>query len=245
MQQVALVTGSSSGIGAAIAKELALGGWHVIVQFNKNQKKAEAVRDAILAQNGHVDVLGFDVSDSTAVEKSLDSFFKERTDHALGAVINNAGIHIDGMAGLMSDGDFDSVMKTNLYGSFYVTRYAIRKMIRARRGSIVNIASLAGQMGNPGQLNYAASKAGMIAMTKTLAMELGKRNIRVNAIAPGLIETEMLDGIPQIEKMLERVPLGRLGKPEEVAALAAFLCSEKAAYITGATISINGGLYPA
>ena len=118
-------------------------------------------------------------------------------------------------------------------------------MPRARRGSIVNIASLAGQAGNPGQINYAASKAGVLAMTKTLAMELGKRNIRVNAVAPGLIETDMVETIPHLPQIIERIPLGRMGKPEEVAGIVAFLCSPEAAYITGATISVNGGMYPA
>jgi 3-oxoacyl-[acyl-carrier protein] reductase len=159
--------------------------------------------------------------------------------------VNNAGIHVDGMAGMMSDQEFDDVMKTNLYGPFYVLRHATRRMLRARRGSIVNISSLAGQTGNAGQINYAASKAGVIAMTKTLAMEVGKRNIRVNCVCPGLIETEMLEGIPFLDKIVERIPMARLGKPEEVAGAVAFLCSEDASYITGASLSINGGLFPA
>ena len=176
--KTALITGSSSGIGAAIAKRLARDGWRILVHYNSRRAGAEKVRADILANDGEADIIGFDVSDSSAVEKALDGYFVERPEAELGAVVNNAGIHIDGMAGLMSDADFDSVVKTNLYGSFYVMRYAIKKMIRARRGSIVNIASLAGQAGNPGQINYAASKAGVLAMTKTLAMEIGRASCR-------------------------------------------------------------------
>ena len=245
ISRIALVTGASSGIGAAIAKRLAKDGWHLLVHYRSRREAAEAVQAEILAAGGSADLISFDVAEGAAVEDRLDSYFRERPEAKLEAVVNNAGVHIDGMAGLMSDADFDSVLRTNLYGAFYVMRYAIKKMIRERRGSIVNIASLAGQAGNPGQINYAASKAGVLAMTKTLAMELGRRGIRVNAVAPGLIETEMLATIPGLEKMVERIPLGRLGKPEEVAGAVAFLCSPEASYITGATLSINGGIYPA
>ena len=243
-KKLALVTGSSSGIGRAIAMRLARDDWHVLVHFRSNEAGAQETCALIEARGGSAHALRFDVTDSAAIENSLDGFFREYPDFVLEAVVNNAGIHVDGMAGLMSDQDFDSVMKTNLYGPFYVLRYSVKRMLRARRGSIVNISSLAGQTGNAGQINYAASKAGVIAMTKSLAMELGKRNIRVNCVAPGLIETEMLAELPQIEKLLERIPLGRLGKPEEVAGAVAFLCSGEASYITGATLSINGGLFP-
>lgn len=242
--KTALVTGSSSGIGRAIALRLAKDGWQLIVHYNSREAGAIETCALIEKAGGCAKALQFDVKDSAAVEKALDSYFAANPGHALEAVVNNAGIHLDGMAGMMSDEDFDSVMQTNLYGPFYVLRYSVKKMLRARRGSIVNIASLAGQTGNAGQINYSASKAGLIAMTKSLAMEVGKRNIRVNCVSPGLIETEMLDSIPFLEKIVERVPLGRLGKPEEVAGVVAFLCSDEAAYITGATISVNGGLFP-
>jgi 3-oxoacyl-[acyl-carrier protein] reductase len=137
------------------------------------------------------------------------------------------------------------VMKTNVYGAFYLTRWAVKKMMRQRSGTIVNISSLSGQMGNAGQINYAASKAALIAMTKSLAMELGSRGIRVNAVAPGLIETEMLEALPQLEELKKRIPLGRLGRSDEVAGAVSFLCSADATYITGTTLSVNGGLYPA
>lgn len=242
--RTALVTGSSSGIGRAIALRLARDGWFVLAHYNGNEAGAIETCGRIEACGGKANALRFDVKDSTAVDQTLDAFFQAHPEHALEAVVNNAGIHVDGMAGMMSDDDFDRVLRTNLYGPFYVLRYSVKRMLRARRGSIVNISSLAGQTGNAGQINYAASKAGLIAMTKSLAMEVGKRNIRVNCVAPGLIETEMLEGIPFLDQILQRVPLARLGKPEEVAGAVAFLCSDEAAYITGATLSVNGGLFP-
>ena len=242
--RTALVTGSSSGIGRSIALRLAKDGWFVLAHYNGNEAGAVDTCTKIEEAGGMAALLRFDVKDSAAIEQALDSFFQANPGHALEALVNNAGIHVDGMAGMMSDDDFDCVLKTNLYGPFYLLRYGVKRMLRARKGSIVNIASLAGQTGNAGQINYSASKAGLIAMTKSLAMEVGKRNIRVNCVSPGLIETEMLEGIPFLDKIVERVPLGRLGKPEEVAGAVAFLCSDEAAYITGATLSVNGGLFP-
>jgi 3-oxoacyl-[acyl-carrier protein] reductase len=243
--KTALVTGSSSGIGRAIALRLARDGWFILAHYNSREAKAQETCSLIETAGGRSRALRFDVRDSAAIDSALDGFFQANSDHALEAVVNNAGIHLDGMAGMMSDQEFDSVMKTNLYGPFYVLRYSVKRMLRARRGAIVNISSLAGQTGNAGQINYSASKAGVIAMTKSLAMEVGKRNIRVNCVAPGLIETEMLSGIPHLGQIVERIPLGRVGRPEEVAGAVAFLCSDEAAYITGATLSINGGLFPA
>lgn len=243
--RTALVTGASSGIGRAIALRLAKDGWHVIVHYNLSVEKAFETCAAIEKAGGSAHAVSFDIKNSSAIEQALDDFFRANPQHTLGALVNNAGMRADGMAGLMSDAEFDSVLKTNLYGPFYLLRYAVKKMLRAKNGSIVNIASLAGQTGNAGQINYSAAKAGLIAMTKSLAMEVGKRNIRVNCVSPGLIETEMLNGVPQLAELVDRIPLGRMGKPEEVAGTVAFLCSDDAAYITGATISVNGGLFPA
>lgn len=242
--KTALVTGSSSGIGKAIALRLSRDGWNILAHYHSNASGAQDVCSQIETNGGSAKSICFDVSDSNAVETQLDGFYKDHPKLQLDAVINNAGIHIDGMAGLMSDADFNDVLQTNLYGAFYVMRYAVRRMVRAKRGIIVNIASLAGQTGNAGQINYSASKGALIAMTKTLALELGKRNIRVNAVAPGLIETEMLKSLTQLDALIARIPLGRLGKPEEVAGAVAFLCSDDASYISGSTLSINGGMFP-
>jgi 3-oxoacyl-[acyl-carrier protein] reductase len=244
---IALVTGSSSGIGKAIALRLARDGFHVLVHYNRNEIGAAETLAQVSATGGSGELMHFDVKDSQSIEKALDNYFsKPGENKTIAALVNNAGVHEDTLAGLMSDAQFDNVMKTNVYGPFYLLRWCVRKMMRARAGSIVNIASLAGQTGNAGQINYAASKAALIAMTKTLAMEIGSRGIRVNAVSPGLIETEMLDAIPPayLEELKKRIPLGRVGQSAEVASAVSFLCSKDSSYITGHTLSVNGGLFP-
>lgn len=242
---IALVTGASSGIGRAISARLAKDGFHILVHYSNNEKGAEETFSQILKSGGKADVIRFDVKDPATIEAALDGYFKTAGDKPFSALVNNAGIHLDGLAGLMSDSSFDEVMKTNVYGPFYLIRWAVRKMMRQRSGSIVNISSLAGQTGNAGQLNYSASKAALIAMTKSLSMEVGSRGIRVNAVAPGLIETGMITEVPNLEEFKKRIPLGRIGKPEEVASAVSFLCSPESSYITGHTLSVNGGLFPA
>jgi 3-oxoacyl-[acyl-carrier protein] reductase len=239
-----LVTGASRGIGRAIATRLANDGFSILVHYHSNGEHAQQVASNIQQNGGQAVSIGFDVSDSQQVETSLDGFFNEQTACLFG-LVNNAGVHQDTMAGLMSDQQFDEVVRTNLHGPFYLMRYCLKKLMRQRRGSIVNLASLAGQTGNPGQINYAASKGGLIAMTKTLALELAKRNIRVNAVSPGLIETSMIDAIPDIESLVQRIPMQRMGQPAEVAAAVSFLMSEDSSYVTGQTLSVNGGLFPA
>ncbi len=242
---LALVTGGSGGLGRAIASRLGSDGYFVIVHYNSNSKSADETAAAIRANGGRAQSLGFDVSQAAQIESALDGFSKEHPNLSWDVLVNNAGRHNDTLVGFMSDDAFDSVMKTNAYGPFYLMRYFVKKMMRKRSGAIVNISSLAGQTGNPGQFNYAASKAALIAMTKTLAMEVGSRGIRVNAVAPGLIETEMIEEIPQLEEMKKRIPLGRLGAAKEVAGAVSFLCSPDSSYITGATLSVNGGMFPA
>jgi 3-oxoacyl-[acyl-carrier protein] reductase len=242
---IALVTGASGGIGRAIACRLARDGFHVLAHGHRNRAAAEATVQAIVEGRGSGETIFFDVTDRAAVESALDGRFPPSEKNTPAVLVNNAGFHRDNLAGLMSDEEFDGVVRANLYGTFYLLRWCTRRMIRKREGAIVNVASLAGQTGNPGQINYAASKAGVIAMTKTLAQELGARNIRVNAVAPGFVETEMLSGVPGLDAMKERIPLRRFGTAEEVASAVAFLCSKDAAYVTGHTLSVNGGLFPA
>lgn len=244
-KHLALVTGSSSGIGKAVAERLGADGYYVLVHYNSNETGAQATLDQILQSGGRGELLRFNMQDKAEIELAMTTCFERHKEMRLDVLVNNAGISQDTLLGLMSDEAFDKVMKTNVYGPFYLMRFCIRKMLRQRAGSIVNMASLAGQTGNAGQFNYAASKAALIAMTKTLAMEVGARGVRVNAVAPGLIETEMIEEIPFLEELKKRIPLGRVGKPQEVAGTVSFLCSPDAGYITGATISVNGGLFPA
>ncbi len=244
VKRMALVTGASSGIGQAVAVRLAQDGFHIIAHYHKNQKGAEETFSKIHELKGTAEVVQFDTKDRMAMESAIDKVFCTREGLTPFALINNAGLHRDNLAGLMSDEEFDEVLKTNTSGPFYLLRHCTRKFLRLRAGSIVNISSLAGQTGNAGQINYAASKAALIAMTKTLAMEVGSRGIRVNAVAPGLIETEMIKGIPQIEEFKKRIPMGRFGSPQEVAGAVSFLCSSDSTYITGHTLSVNGGLFP-
>jgi 3-oxoacyl-[acyl-carrier protein] reductase len=244
-KHLALVTGSSSGIGRAVAVRLAKDGYHVLVHFNRNEKGAAETLEAIVKAGGRGQLLRFDTQNKEEIEKVMTETLAALPEMQLEVLVNNAGIAKDTLMGIMSDEAFDSVMKTNVYGPFFLMRFCIRKMLRQRSGCVVNMASLSGQTGNAGQVNYAASKAALIAMTKSLAMEVGSRSIRVNAVAPGLIETEMIEKIPFIDEMKKRIPLGRTGTPEEVAGTVSFLCSPDAGYITGATISVNGGLFPA
>ena len=200
---------------------------------------------AIQEAGGQGELIAFDVKDGVAIESHLNDWWGAHPDLHWEVLVNNAGIHIDNLAGMLSDEAFDDVLKTNTYGPFFLMRSAVRRMLRQRSGSIINIASLSGQTGNPGQINYAASKAALIAMTKTLAMEVGPRGIRVNAVSPGVIETEMTQDLKSLERYKEQIPLRRFGKSDEVASVVSFLVSSEASYITGQTISVNGGLFPA
>lgn len=241
---MAIVTGSSSGIGKAIALRLAADGFHVLVHYNKSAAGAEDTQARIRASGGSCDLIQFDVADGAAVENALNAYFKDNPNAQLAVLVNNAGITSDTLLGLMSDQAFDSVMRTNVYGAFYLMRFCVKKMMRARSGCIVNVSSLAGQTGNAGQVNYAASKAALIAMTKSLCMEVGSRGIRVNAVSPGLIETDMISEIPHLDEFKKRIPLGRFGSVDDVAGAVSFLCSKDAAYISGHTLSVNGGMFP-
>lgn len=237
MSKTALVTGASSGIGQAIAIRLAKDGFKVIVHYSSNAEGAAETLSQVQEHSPQSSLLQFDVAKALEVESSLEAL-------DIDVLVNNAGIHLDGMSILMPNENFEKVINTNLNGAFYVSKICAKKMLMKRSGCIVNISSLAGQMGNPGQVNYAASKAGLIAMTKTLAVELGPRGIRVNGVAPGLIETKMITSIPHLDEFKARIPMKRFGTVKEVSGVVSFLCSEDAGYITGHTISVNGGLFP-
>jgi 3-oxoacyl-[acyl-carrier protein] reductase len=234
----ALVTGGSRGIGAAIAKTLAAEGWPVGVNYRSDNEGAEAVVEEITKAGGRAKALQGDIGDP----ETADALFKALEDDfgPVLVLVNNAGVRADGLSPQIDDEDWAKVIDTNLSAAFRLTRRALRPMIRARYGRVVNIASIVGQRANPGQANYAASKAGLVAMTKTVAAEVARRGVTVNAVAPGLIETDMTEGIA--ENLLEHVPARRPGTPEDVAECVRFLASEGAGYVTGVCLTVDGGL---
>lgn len=240
--RVALVTGGSRGIGRAIALELAARGAAVIVNYNKSPEAAEEVVKQIQAAGGKAAAFQADVSDIKQAEALVK--FAVETFGDLSILINNAGITRDQLIMMMPEADWDAVIDTNLKSTFNCSKAAVRHMMRKRYGRIVSIASVAGQMGNPGQTNYSASKAGQIGFTKALAREIAARNITVNAVAPGFVDTEILDAMsPEtLELALKMVPLARKGQPEEIAYAVAFLASDQAAYITGQVLGVDGGM---
>jgi 3-oxoacyl-[acyl-carrier protein] reductase len=235
----ALVTGASRGIGAAIAKALAREGWPVGVNYRSDEQAANAVVEEITQAGGRATALKGDVSDPEAID-ALFKALEEEFGPVL-VLVNNAGVRADGLAPMIGDEDWDKVVDTNLSAAFRMTRRALRPMIRSRYGRVVNIASIVGGVrGNAGQANYAASKAGLVAMTRTVAAEVAKRGVTVNAVAPGLIETDMTEGIA--ENLLEHVPAQRAGTPDEVAECVRFLASDGAAYVNGVCLTVDGGL---
>lgn len=235
-----LVTGASSGIGRAIAIRLAADGYDVAVHYGKNQQGAQATRDVIESASGRCRVLSFDVRNAAETQAAIAADTAEHG--AYYGVVCNAGITRDGAFPMLAEDDWRQVIDVNLNGLYNVLHPVVMPMLRRRKpGRIVTISSVSGIMGNRGQVNYSASKAGIIGATKALAVELAKRQITVNCVAPGLIESEMTNSLP-LEKMLEAIPLRRVGQPSEIAALVAFLCSPDAGYITRQVISANGGL---
>ena len=239
----ALVTGGSRGLGRAICYKLSQMGIPVLINYQSNQQAAEEVLETILSAGGSASLIKFDVSNKDEVSVALEAWEKEHPDDYIAYLVNNAGIRRDNVMFMMPEEDWHAVINTSLNGFFYVTRQLLPKMMmRKHGGRIVNMTSLSGLKGMAGQTNYSAAKAALIGATKALAQEAAARNVTVNAVAPGFIETDMTKELPQ-DELKHLVPMKRFGKPEEVAALVGFLCSEDSSYITGEVISINGGLY--
>lgn len=240
--KIAVVTGASRGIGKAIAEKLASLGAKVVINYNGSEERAKEVKTQIEEKGGKADIYQCNVADYEACQTFIEDVIK--TEGRIDILVNNAGITKDGLLMKMSEEDFDKVIDTNLKGTFHTIRFATRCMLKQRSGRIINMASVVGVTGNAGQANYAASKAGVIGLTKTTAREVASRGITVNAVAPGFIETDMTAVLSDKvkEASVSQIPLGRFGEAEEVAAAVAFLASDDAAYITGQVLHVDGGM---
>jgi 3-oxoacyl-[acyl-carrier protein] reductase len=237
-----LVTGGSRGIGRAICIKLAELGYHVIINYKGNETAANETLELVKAKGATGELLKFDVASKEEIQSVLGTWIETNTDKVIEVLVNNAGIKNDVLMFWMKDDQWNDVVRTSLDGFFYTTRLVVSNMLTKRYGRIINIVSLSGLKGAPGQVNYSAAKAGVIGATKSLAQEVGKRNITVNAIAPGFIKTDMTEDLNEKE-LRNMIPVHRFGTPEEVAHVVGFLVAKEAAYITGEVISVNGGLY--
>ncbi|HEX5657310.1 MAG TPA: 3-oxoacyl-[acyl-carrier-protein] reductase [Polyangiales bacterium] len=241
--KVAVVTGGSRGIGRAISLTLAKAGAHVVVNFAGNEAAATETLRAIESEGGHGELRQFSVSDEEAVAAAFKAVTESHK--RLDILVNNAGIAMDQILLRIKQEEIERTFATNLAGAIYCAKAAVRTMMRAKTGRIINLSSVVGESGNPGQAVYAASKAGLLGLTKSLAREYASRGITVNAVAPGFIDTDMTTSLPEAAQkgIIEQTPLGRVGRPEEVAAAVLFLASDEAGYITGQTLRVNGGMY--
>ncbi|MBP8757222.1 MAG: 3-oxoacyl-ACP reductase FabG [Prevotella sp.] len=240
--EYALVTGASRGIGKATAIRLAKKGCGIVINYKTNDESAQATLNEIKTLGVQAELLKFDVSSESEIESALEKWEIEHPDDYISVLVNNAGIRKDNLMIFMQNDEWHHVIDTTMNGFFYITRRLLKNMLTHRHGRIINITSLSGIKGMPGQTNYSAAKAALIGATKALAQEVAKRKVTVNAIAPGFIETDMTEDL-DVAELKKLVPAGRFGKPEEVAALAEFLASDEAEYITGQVIQVNGGLY--
>lgn len=237
----ALITGGSRGIGRAIAERLARDGYTVVINYKSNQQSAISCQQAIESAGGKAELLQFDVTDGTAIETALTAWDNAHPGEHISVLVNNAGIRRDGLLVFTGEQEWHDVINTTTNGFYYTTHHVLTGMLRARQGRIVNITSVSGVSGLPGQVNYSTAKAALIGATKALSKEVAARKVTVNAVAPGFICTDMTADLDE-QELKKTIPAGRFGKPEEVAALVSFLCSEEAAYITGQVISIAGGM---
>jgi 3-oxoacyl-[acyl-carrier protein] reductase len=241
MKRYALVTGGSRGIGRAVSIQLATQGYHVIINYKSNREEAQKTLDVITGNGGEGQLMPFDVANADEMTGALTTWMEKNKEAYIEVLVNNAGIRKDNLLFWMTDEEWHDVLNTGLNGAFYITRLLVKYMLNKKFGRIINIVSISGVNGMAGQTNYAATKAGIIGLTKALALESAKKKVTVNAVAPGFIETDMTKDLNQ-DELKKLVPAGRFGKAEEVAELVGFLASEKASYITGQVISISGGL---
>jgi len=239
-RRVAIITGGGRGIGRAISIELANAGYFVIINFKSNVDAAAQTLEIVRNNGGDGEVLQFDVSDSDTAHQAVEHI-TSRFD-SIDVLVNNAGITADGLFIMMPEEDWDIVVKTTLKGFYNMTKPVLKKMVPRKKGAVVSISSVAGLMGNRGQANYAAAKAGLIGASRSVASEVARLGIRVNVVAPGLIETAMIEKAP-VKEIKAMIPMARIGKPEEIAKVVKFLCSDDASYITGQVISVNGGMF--